>query len=311
MAAGPLSVPTVDRPRRADRRRARRGARRRHHPSRSEAGQHLRHRARRRQAARLRPGRDDRRRRRRIVGWRASRRAADQSRHRGRHGALHVAGAGARRSAGSRGPTSSRSASCSTRCSPAAARSRADRPPRSSTPSCTRRRPGLDAADISAVPKELRRLRRADAREGSREAAGDRGRGRRAPARRAERIDGRPRIRGDVARQLAGRRAVLHTRIETSTAGTADVRTPGQQSSGLSARARAGQHQRCHHGAILLLTLFASAATAPTLVSRPAAAARVARAAAARRLLQHHRRGGVRRRAEGRARNPAPAVAVS
>ena len=100
MAAGPLSVRDGDRPRRADRRCARRRARRRHHPSRSEAGQHLRDRARRRQAARFRPRRGDRRRGRRTVErQRSPHGRAHQPRHRGRHGALHVAGAGARRSA--------------------------------------------------------------------------------------------------------------------------------------------------------------------------------------------------------------------
>ena len=198
-----------DRPRRADLRRSRRRAQRRHHSPRSEAGEHLRHHARRREAARLRPRRDGRRRRIEQqrggrLGQQPSSRRPHQPGDRGRHRALHVAGAGARRSARSpHGPLFPR---------PRALRD-AHRPPRLRRPLHHRHR-RRDPARGAAGPQPGGHLERAEgsapaadaaARQGQGRAAGQRRGGRSAPARGAERIDRRPRVcRG--ARQ--------HVRIE-------------------------------------------------------------------------------------------------
>ena len=107
----------------ADCRRAGSGARRRHHPSRHQAGQHRDHARRPRQGARLRAREADRAARRPT---RRSRRSVTEPGIDHGHGRLHVAGAGARDGRSMRGPTSSRSARSSTRCSPAGGRSPAD-----------------------------------------------------------------------------------------------------------------------------------------------------------------------------------------
>ena len=74
-----------------------------------------------------------------------------------RHGRLHVAGAGARRDASSRPATSSPSAACSTRCSPASGRSSAARRSRRWPPSSTIDRAALGASG-ALVPAELEQL---------------------------------------------------------------------------------------------------------------------------------------------------------
>ena len=149
--------------RRAGRRRARRGARPRHHPSRRQERQPDGRRPRPRQAARLRPGQV----RRAADGVldHHRRAARDAAGHGDGHVHLHVAGAGARPRRSTRAPTCSRSASCSTRCSPAGCRSRATPRPTSPTASSTpiRRRwrasttpcrERLDAIVLKALAKD-------------------------------------------------------------------------------------------------------------------------------------------------------------
>ncbi len=247
MAAGPLSVPTVDRPRRADRRRARRRARRRHHPSRSEAGQRLRDRARRRQAARFRPRRGDRRRRRRIVERQPAGGPLDQPRHRGRHGALHVAGAGARRSA--------RSPHRHLLARPRALRD-AHRPPRVRGPIDHRHR-RRDPARVAAGPRRRRRVGGAARSSGklvARMLEKDR---EKRPATAAEVA---ARLRAVQSGSMAGREyaatsagSVVGTRrrwisSRTSTAGRRRLSRRRDRVLRPERGARAGQDPRCHHG---------------------------------------------------------------
>ena len=95
-------------------RRARQG----HRPPRHEAGEHL-------PGAEVRPpaGEDPRLRHRQGLGRRGQP-LADAHRHHLRNAALHVAGAGAGQAARSAAPTSTRSASSCTSCSPARCRSK-------------------------------------------------------------------------------------------------------------------------------------------------------------------------------------------
>ena len=113
-----------DRLRAPDRRGARRRARRQHRPPRREARQPVHHQRRAGQDSRLRHREADAAERRGARARPASptETAAGIGR---RHGGLHVAGAGARRSRRCRGPTSSASARSSTRCCRAGRRSRA------------------------------------------------------------------------------------------------------------------------------------------------------------------------------------------
>ena len=118
-----------------------------------------------REGARLRPGEADRSGppRRHDHGVR------DRAGHRDGHARLHVAGTGRRGSRSTRGRTSSPSAPCSTRCSPAAGRSRARsdrraRSPRSCAtipPPCARCSPDVPA-DVEAHRRiaRSRRIRR-------------------------------------------------------------------------------------------------------------------------------------------------------
>ena len=103
--------------RRTDRTRPGRRSREGHRPSRPEAGQRVRDAGRAREDPRLRAGEVDRP----GEHWRRLQRAADiatrnESRSRARHDRIYVAGAGARRASSIAAPTSSRSASSSTRC---------------------------------------------------------------------------------------------------------------------------------------------------------------------------------------------------
>ena len=101
----------------ADRARTRGRAPEGRHPSRPQAGERLHHAGRAAEDPRLRAGHHERCRNGR----------GDAGAHRARHGhghrALHVAGAGPRHDRSMRAPTSSPSASCCSRCSPARCRS--------------------------------------------------------------------------------------------------------------------------------------------------------------------------------------------
>ena len=110
--------PDRDRLRAPDPRRARVRAPQRHRPPRHQAAQHRRRPRRAAEGDGLRH---------RALG----RVADDRGRLDRRHGAVPLARAGARRSRSTRAPTSTRSGSCSTRCSPARCRSPATRRSRS------------------------------------------------------------------------------------------------------------------------------------------------------------------------------------
>jgi hypothetical protein len=81
-------------------------------------------------------------------------------------------------------------------------------------------------------------------------------------------------------------------------------------SSGLNRRFPADYLQNAIAIMVILLLATIALFTGYSGIAPPAAA-RLAGGAAAGRFCQHHRRGGLRRRPQGRARNPAPAVAVS
>ncbi len=167
---------------------------------------------------------------------------------------------------------------------------------------------GLEAADISAVPKELRRL----------------------VARMLEKDrEYRPSTAAEVAARL---RAVQSGSMAgREYAATSPDSSPGSSKSAAHSaetlhrtadsharpavvrpqpRAGARQHQGCPDGDPAADAVRRRRIWNLHLVSGSGGSARAARAAAARRLLQYHGRGCVRRRSEGRARNPAPAVAV-
>ena len=131
--ARPIAAARRAADRTADRRGARGRARARHRPSRSEAGEHQSPRRRQRQGARLRAGESDGSASRGRAGD-ALRLADDDARRRSRAmgvilgtAGVHVARAGARAGRSTSAPTSGRSASCSSRCSPDAGCSTARR----------------------------------------------------------------------------------------------------------------------------------------------------------------------------------------
>ena len=123
-AGGRLEVAARGRDRRGRHPRPRARPCPRHRPSRPEAGERLDRRRRPRPARRLRPGHH----RGPLAG---------QRRHAGRDRRLPAARAGARRGRRPARATSTRSAPCSTRCSPASRRSRATTRSRSSASTCT------------------------------------------------------------------------------------------------------------------------------------------------------------------------------
>ena len=143
----------------------------RHRPSRHQVGEHLRHRARPDQDARLRAGEAGQPRGAPVDPYsdddRAPRRTTTETGQTLGHAVVHVAGAGARRGRSTRAATCSRSASCSTRWRPAASRSPAEtsaldlrRDPASDAGAAERRQP--------ARPGRARPHHRQGAREGSR-----------------------------------------------------------------------------------------------------------------------------------------------
>ena len=170
---------------------------------------------------------------------------------------------------------------------------------------------GLDVADVSTVPKELRKLvaRMLDKDREKR------------PATAAEVA---ARLRAVQSGSMAGREYAATSAASSSDSTPLGSRierlpprhppyapAPAMQSSGLERGARAPGKIKDAITVAVLLVLFAHRRLRRVLlVPRRGAAAAAARAAAARRLRQLDGRGGVRRRPEGRARDPAPAVAV-
>ena len=170
----------------------------------------------------------------RIIGWRRRRWAAHQPRHGGRERCSTC-----RRSRRSAIPLDPRTDIFSfglvlLRDAHGSPRVReVDRTPPSSTPSFMRRR----RASTPPTSRRFRRVaapRRADARKDREYAANDSGRGRGALRAVQARIDGRPGIRGDLARAARQVRRDCCTFRRDAYTGRADSHAPASRSSGLS-----------------------------------------------------------------------------